>query len=375
MKKKQSTSLIVKAIMLLLALIVMVFVSSLAWFTSADAPASATGLSVNSGKQEDFEIAIGFSNKMTDNEYVMSDFLRSFKLTSVEAKPPTADDTAYALYNVFNDFSAQDLTGDGITLVRPKLVNKNKDIDKVTLGREIGTPNLDYISFDLYIKAPNPCNVFLADETRAYGLAESQDGKLAPYSGSTDFSEDGIVGALRVSFCDYATDDDTYTYSTSEEDVNRTAPNALWIPRSDIRYDDSVGEPVLYTGITDRMSQYASYTTTDIDGSVVNMNTFDHHYFYYYLDSQTNSFDYNLSGYRTFDDAITTTITGLSKENIDICEVSHPITDTNGDTYYYGKMHVNIWIEGCDSEARRDFNAGKFYLDFDLITKDIAVAD
>lgn len=370
--KKHNNSLMIKAVMLLLALIVVVFVASLAWF-SENREATADGLSVSTNETQEFKMAVGFKNKDT-KQYVVSNFTRHFNLRKVEVIEDEQSGVV-AVYDVFKDMDPRDITGDGITLVRPTLKNKNSQIDH-SGGYSVARPNEDYVSFDLYFQSANRSQIFLDDNSSVLGLIEKNGGELVDPNNPTKFSSDAIVGALRVAFTDYSVNDDSSTSDyelvnirgelIKNEDVDdkgnlvvsRTAPNALWVPRSDIRFDDTdPANPVLHSGLEDSMSANASYVS---DGW--NMNTFKHSFFAY---SNGNG------AYKDSDQIITSTITGIKKDRTVICDVIHPGVDKYGNNCYYGKVHVNIWLEGCDSEARRVMNTGKFYIDFEILSRDI----
>ena len=143
MTKKRQSSLIIKAIMLLLALIIMIFVASLAWFAPPDRPVTAEGLSVNTTAGKEFEVAIGFKTSATGYQYIMSPFSKEIRLEDV-----VTDDGTH--YNVLSNFTPIDVTGDGVTLVRPSMKAKNADIDRQSHTYTAVTPNKEYISFDLY---------------------------------------------------------------------------------------------------------------------------------------------------------------------------------------------------------------------------------
>ena len=373
--KRQNTSLIMKAIILLLALIIMVFTGSLAWFSHIRT-VTADGVSVKTKTTQDFKMAVGFKNNQTegkgDDGYVVSEFTKHFELANVEIK----DGNISTFYNVFENRHPVDLTGDGITLVRPVLTSDNSSIETGEPHPEyVGVANEHYIAYDLFFQSSEECQIVLDKKTKVLGLVEQQGGNLV--GDDSTISSDAIVGALRVAFTDYSVDNDgnqnmNYNLINSDDtlrktndldadgkyifDNPRTAPNALWIPRADIRFDDS-DKPILYTGITNEMSEHASYT---VDGE--NMNTF-RHTFYVYDDDQ--------SGYKEYDDRITSTITGLEEENVVICNVTHEGKDSEGNKCYYGKVHVKIWIEGCDSEARRVMNSGQFIIDMELLSKEM----
>ncbi len=387
MTKRQNTSLIIKAIMLLLALIIMIFTGSLAWYYNSRS-VTADGASVTTITSQDFKMAVGFKNRQTagkgDDGYVVSEFTKYFDLTNIEIKDDTTNETTS--YKVLQDVKPIDLTGDGITLVRPTLKDRNSAIDTQNHEHTIGRPNEEYIAFDLFFQSPEMCQIYLDNKTKVLGFIEQQGESLVNDADST-ISPDAIIGALRVAFTDYSVDDYgkqdmnynlVYTDGENEGKVKktndihkdgekigqnkftRTAPNALWIPRADIRYDDT-DTPVLYTEITNEMSEHAAYET---DGR--KMNTFWHTFYAY---------DNGQGGYKEFDDKITGTITGINKDDIVICDVIHEGVDDEGKKCYYGKVHVKIWIEGCDSEARRVMNSGKFIIDMELLSKEYEKAN
>ncbi len=367
--KKNNAKFAIKMSMLLLSLVVMVFVGSLAWFNN-DNTSIADGISVQSqsGKPE-FKIAIGFNTTETNGRYLVSDFSRHFSLKDIAIE----ENGVIKNYNIFKSFKPVDLTGDGVSLYRPTLKNMNKEIDHEGAG-QLGVPNQDYIAFDLFFQSSSKCKIYLDNNTRVLGNVESQGGTLVNPNDPTDFSPDAIVGAMRVSFTDYSIDNnhnilDNYklvnnmdsTLITSEQSFARSAPNALWIPRSDVRFDDTdPNRKVLYTGISNALSANAFYVSDNQE-----MNTFKHTYF---------AFDENRSpvGYQEPDSYITSTITGLNQDDISLCEVIHEGVDPKDGNKkcYYGKVHVKIWIEGCDSEARRAMNSGQFIIDFEILSRD-----
>ncbi len=386
MNKRGYTSYLIKAIMLLLALIVMAIVASLAWLIPGGVAAKASGLSISAESTVDFDVAIGFSTTQTDNKYVVSEFSKKFKLTElpvlIEGKDTEdTNDDVYEHYDVFYDFSPLDVTGDGVTLVRPKLMDKNSVIDPQSTSTSVVDPNQDYISFDMLVRANKECTLYLDSGSQAYGKSETTNnntGSLfttynnvdnassnAIYSScdATDiekpFSADAIVGALRAAFINYP------TYSTEEQEfASGTTPDALWIPRSDIRFfhDEANRKYYLYGNINSSEDPMAEYYLKGVNN--VLMNTYSHYYYSYERDVNNN-----IIGYTRFDDAIT--IHQLNKDDIPICEVNERI---DGDAqYFYGKVHVNIWLEGCDSEARRALRGGEFVINFDIKSGDTAV--
>ncbi len=350
MKSKQSTSLIIKAIMLLLALIVMVFVASLAWFTDASQPNTATGVSVNSSSSKYFDMAVGFESSVNGYKYTMSKYDKNLSLRDII----TADGVHY---DVLHDFSPIDITGDGVTLVRPSMQLKNADIDRNSGTFTTVSPNKEYICFDMYFRCSEPCKVYLDNGSFVKGAIESspRDGKLIQTedTGSNrkaeegNYSKDAVVGAVRVSFVNYN------QFYEGEDHVNlQEEARLLWLPRPDIHLNTpSNGQWSLSTGLTKDNTIVDYYGATDrFIGYPA--DTFTHHYYKYIYDEENRV-------YKGEDRNYENTITDPSHDAI--CDVNYK----NGD-YYFGKTQVNIWIEGCDAEARRTIAGGKFQVNFDL---------
>ncbi|MBR2715554.1 MAG: hypothetical protein IKB73_05050 [Ruminococcus sp.] len=203
MRYKDSTSLIIKAIMLLLALIVMIFVASLAWFTESAKPVDATGVSAKTSSSKYFDMAVGFESSVNGYQYTMSQYSKNLNLRDVIT--PDGEH-----YDALNDFSPVDITGDGVTLVRPSMQLKNVDIDRNSGTFTTVSPNKEYICFDMYFRASEPCQVFLDDGSFVKGAIEDTpgDGNLIQTEKTDDnrkadegdYSKDAVVGAVRISF-------------------------------------------------------------------------------------------------------------------------------------------------------------------------------
>lgn len=343
MKSKQNTSLMIKAIMLLLALIIMVFVASLAWFTETATPVEATGVSVKTSASKYFDMAVGFESSVNGYQYTISQYSKNLNLRDVI----TADGKHY---DALHDFSPIDITGDGVTLVRPSMQPKNVDIDRNSGTFTTVSPNKEYICFDMYFRASEPCQVFLDEGSFVKGAIEDTPGDgnlvdtelLANDDGRKakegNFSKDAVVGAVRVSFVNY----DVFYEGEDLENLQNEA-RLLWLPRPDIHLNTPNNEIwSLSTGLT------KDNVIDDSFGS----STFTHQYYTYIYDEAQER-------YFGEDRIYENTVTDPSKDAI--CSVNYK----NGD-YYYGKTQVNIWIEGCDAEARRAIAGGKFQVNFDL---------
>ena len=353
MKSRQNTSLIIKAIMLLLSLIIMVFGASLAWYTQTDKPVNADGLSIQASGAEYFEMAVGFESSVNGYQYTMSQYSKNMNLRDII----TVDDVHY---DVLHDFSPVDITGDGVTLVRPAMQLKNVDIDRNSSTFTTVSPNKEYICFDMYFKAEDPCRVYLDSGSFVKGAIEVTpgDGNLIQTedtgdnrkAAEGDFSKDAVVGAVRVSFVNY----DEFVEG-EDSDSRKNVARLLWLPRPDIHLNSTPNATtekwtlstdltpdntvVDYFGSTDRFIGYPA-------------DTFTHHYYTYVYDTDKGAY---IGEDRNYEN----TITDPSRDAI--CDVTY---ESNG--YYYGKTQVNIWVEGCDAEARRAIAGGQFQVNFDL---------
>ena len=357
--KKQNTSLIIKAVMLLLALIVMVFVASLAWFAPPDRPVDAEGLSVSTQASKEFDIAIGFKNSATDYQYVMTGYDNDFNLKSV-----TTNDGKAGI-NVLQDFSPIDVTGDGATLVRPTMQSKNKDIDRTNNSFTTVIPNKEYISYDLYFRADKECKVILDSDSFVKGAIEEavRDGNLVQNAKTENnrkadegnYSKDAIVGAVRVAFVNYT------SFLEGEDTKSRNnSPSLLWLPRPDIHLcakkpesDKDIEDSwTLATHVQPGDPEHYTYYPSHSDkGNWLYYDTYTHHYYSYALAE-----DSHIIGDINYENTVT------SPDGNFVCDVNIQGEDNK----FYGKTQVNIWIEGCDAEARRTMAGGMFSVNLDL---------
>lgn len=349
--RKQNSSFIIKAIVLLLSMIIMVFVATLAWFAPPDLPVHATGVSVKTSAGKTFDMAVGFQASANDYKYTFSKYDKNLNLRDII----TYDNVHY---DVLSDFSPIDITGDGVTLVRPSMANKNKDIDRNSNTFTLVTENKEYISFDLYFRANEPCKVALDERAFAKGIVETEpgDGSLITSTerkaDEGNFSKDCVVGAVRVSFVNYN------RFYEGEDKANLlNEAEFVWLPRPDIHLNStdnySTNPWTLSTGLTPDNTIVDYYGASDrFIGSPA--DTFTHHFYTYQYDESMQKYvgeDRNYDRSKTVTDPVGKVI----------CDVNY-----NNGGFYYGKTRVNIWIEGCDAEARRAISGGQFQVNFDF---------
>lgn len=428
--KQSGHSLMAKGIMVLLSLLIMVFIFTYSWFLPPDAPVTANGISVSTSADADFQMAIGFSTPAT-NGYVISQFYDNGKIDFERVVIPETviftdhGGTAVFAYtnpvhgtvNLLADFKPIDVTGDGVTLARPMMEYKNQSIDyaATSLDHTI-EPNKQYISFDLYVRsASDDYSISLKDGSYVVGVCEAYNTEdlkvlateIASSSPSVSkanegavisesvktysklkgsevtrkssygyFSEDTVVGAVRMSFTQYNTTDVTdlaaffnLLKNTALENSSLvashldSAKSLLWIPRPDIYLQANSTNTgwVLHTAAD---ADWNSATVTDTDpkdfavSGTYKYEAGIHHYYAYPTAAKVD--ESYAARYAT-----KTAITDISAaDNTVIIHSISAAEDLEGNVY--GVCRVNLWIEGTDAEARRAVDGGAFFFGFDL---------
>ena len=347
----------------------------------------------------------------------------------------------YHSFNLFEEFNPVDLTGNGATLVRPFMEFKNTGI-KTSEYRVMHNydqlkaeyQNKYYISFDLYVRSNvndykisvvNGSYVISAAET--YWDVDEYDDRVILEGDALDdavlnktyhsrinasnidatllntapiarrstygaFSEDSVVGAIRVGVTKYSLgegediDDVTTSQFFDGNDTHIDSdPALLWIPRSDI-YLQNVYDPIYNNDDPPTVTGYAESATGwvlyDKNDGVWDDATFNPAYVdnvstgksYKEAASEHTYYDWaKMAKYQEDNDAelpvaqryttVDYAVTDLSAPGSQKV-VIEPIYEAGG--FYYGKCHINLWIEGCDAEARRAIDGGKFFFGFML---------
>ena len=358
-------SLMAKGIMVLLALIVLIFAITFSWFTSRTS-LTADGISLTAETSGDFEYAIGFYNNGTGGSYAVTQFTSDPAALDLKALTASVDGgTTYGTYDLLHDYQPIDITGDGVTLIRPSMMHSNTDINKSSDDFSYAVPNQQYINFDLYFRSDTQgIPVYLADGSFAKAACENAVGSGAltdstkasanGYNKSDygDFSKDAIVGATRIAITPYNYSSkptnlyggsDAYQAITDSSMLDG-AHGFIWLPRPDIH----VNSTDTLTGWTLSTADYpAAYKDTDAQHT------------YYDIFEQGSQ-----KQIATYSNTITPTVLAQSNQlmaNIDSNSFEY------GD-YYYTKVNVRIWVEGTDLEARRAFSGGRFEVNFKLST-------
>ncbi|MEE3492254.1 hypothetical protein [Ruminococcus sp.] len=428
-QKQNRHSLMAKGIMVLLSLLVLVFIFTMAWFLSQDHPATANGLSLKTESGAEVDVAVGFSTPATGSDYMVSGFTddnnptinferivvpRSISLGNTTINNSIAAGKQFDTYNLLEDFVPIDLTGNGVELYRPEMESKNKKInyskDQLSINPNEVVANKQYISFDLYTRSTQQ-NYRVSLDTGSYvvgavevndqlGLADLAErvsaGTITPsvsdinpsdligsnvkrLSKYGSFSEDSVVGAVRAGFTQYTVPNNTSlaNFFNQGNGVSLSldpAKSRLWIPRSDIylqanvlngeelstgwnlyKYNDSVWTTTTPT-IPDTVLSNA--LTTGRTGTYTYEQAAKEHWYY---DRTKITSTPASTRYTQVSNPIITPGTG-SNDTV-IINANSSMFDG---TYYYGKCRVNLWIEGCDAEARRAIDGGAFFFGFTL---------
>ena len=436
--KTSRHSLMAKGILVLLSLLILIFVFTYSWYIPPDYPATASGLSLSTSVDADFQMAIGFSTPETGN-YVISKFYDNGKIDfeRVEINPTVTltkpnslnyvydnhvSETTYV--SLLRDFQPVDLTGDGVTLVRPSMELKNRAImyraDSVSHDLKA---NEQYISFDLYVRSTAPtfkitlesgsyvvgvCEASnedltqlateLANDPNYLTVSKSNEGAAIVSSAKTysalkggsvkrksdygNFSEDSVVGAVRISFTQYLTtgmtDLGTFFDTVSGKALNNVSyalsgldnsKTKLWIPRTDIYLQENTSDIHGWVLHTAADADWSTTTVTDTDSGDFDVSSLTYaeaaRLHYYYDESKITVAAVNDSYAGRYTQVTTNLLTDL--ETAEDTTIINGVTAAKDyDNYTYGVCRVNLWVDGTDAEARRAIDGGAFFFGFDL---------
>lgn len=225
-----------------------------------------------------------------------------------------------------------EVTGDGETFRIPQLTQKNNYAEVNADGTWFtAKPNEDYLEFTVHMRSKDKLNVYLSSASFASPIASVITGasceNSSSYSTGADaFSKDLIVGALRVSF---------------ENSANN---RYIWIPKPQYHLNNKVGSSS-YSMDTNAAEASYSDGTGALGEDFYWNNPYKH---YYYNDTDNTTTDYS------------NTLTSLTQDETDSTLLASLNTQV-GD-YYTDTVTFRIWVEGCDTEARRALMDGRFNL-------------
>lgn len=351
---RKTGRMIAKNLIILLVLVAIVFVSMWSWFAS-NPSATAEGLTVKCSADEGIEVAVVAADAAAP---ASADYKSNFLLTRSDSEPATQATTPdgkslTGSANLLDNLALTEITSDGITFVRPNLKQTNGIANPVIYTDEqagtkdkwnAATPQVHYLSFDLYMRSQKPVNVYLDSGSKfvpksAY-LTGSRATNVSSYCTETNiYSCDCIVGAAR--------------FSVVDKSLSTPQRKLLWIPHPELYLETVTNE----LGNTFVMHNDLTYATQN--GSTAHS---------YYQVTKDGSQYVPAKDTPTTDTAGVTASVKSGSDYVlgkDVLLASIAGTaDSEG--YYYSHVTCNMWIEGEDPEAKLALVGGEFTLDFKL---------
>lgn len=243
--------------------------------------------------------------------------------------------------NVLSTMKFIEVTGDGSTFKIPTLIQYDgyalPDTATATVWKD-AVANQDYLSFTVHMRSKDPLNIYVSSSSYAEPASDVITGDTCGNKSTAGaFSKDCIVGAVRVS---------AFTGATAESSNLKF----VWIPRPDLHLENNPGEATF----TMETGQTAG-SNPATDKSFKWNDSFVHTY--YTVSGNTKT----LSSLQD-DNAALTQLPDSETSTSDKTLVATLSGTTDANGYYTGTATFNVWIEGCDTEARRALANGKFNL-------------
>ena len=320
--RRKTWRMIAKNLIVLAALAVAAVIGVMSWFTQ-NTTATADGISVECIVPDGLEVAIV-------NPSLTSEELGTYLSSDANWHEGTIQLTKEN-YPFISDLFLCEVTGNGISFMSPVLSQTNGIAyvdEESSIGNwTVATPNIDYLSFDLYFRSENEHSVELLSSSSilpASTLSASQSAGM--------YSANAVVGAVRMSVVNPS--------STRE---------LLWIPAPSIYYDSKTD--TLITGIQSNNTDHGTVLIND--DYTFSDGTYVHGY-------------YNTSGTRQTISSGTDFFANYNNGNYSLGNDVEISTLTQQGDYYINHVRCNIWIEGEDAEARLAMVGGKFTAELSL---------
>lgn len=241
--------------------------------------------------------------------------------------------------NVLDSMKFVEVTGEGTNFQIPQLTQKENYAEVNTSGVwKTATANKDYLQFTVYMRSKDKLNVYLGSGSQATPassvLTGANCGNPSSYtSGDNAFSKDCIVGALRVAVKD-STD----------------AQKFIWITNPNFHLDNKIGSSDYSMDTKATSTSYSAGT-----GAVGNYFVWNNPYEHYY---------HTTSGLVEYSGILLTEIPDTQSEipTATTTQIAQLTGEPDANGYYTSQATFTVWIEGCDTEARRALVDGKFDL-------------
>ena len=313
---KKQVNAVLKLLMLFVATLSVLVVGAWSWFNSAS-DADSDDIKMTISTIEALEVSVSNS---------------SFS-THIDLSRDT---------EILDNLKMRDVTGFDSGFLVPKF-NSDIGISEPNLSAswDSAVANEDYLSFELVFRTKKQSDIYIASGTKVSTYCENQG---APLDGADalnkssygDFSRDAIVGALRMNVFDSA----GYKF--------------LWIPRPDIYLEASADHQRydLHTNLAlneQRTRKTIIHTCygTNLNKALRDCGESEN------VIASASAFTAN-----AYDEASGSNITKIATTFI-----------KDGDYYYSQPVIINIWLEGCDTEALRALSGGKYEIALNFIAK------
>lgn len=296
--RRRTWRMLAKNLIVLVALAVAAAVGVRSWFVNST-KAHASNANVTVKCPNSLEVAIVAPGETPDDD------------SWVEGSEINLNATNYPF---ISNLTISEVTSDGVNFVKPLLIQSGASVSPDTSPASEwanGTANIEYLSFDVYMRSVAHIDVKLAESTTISPIS-------AQLITSNGVSRDCAIGAVRFS-----------VVAPGEDEAS-----LLWIPAPNVYYDSANDD------VTDDNTSGSSYTHKYYSVGEVQQNGDTEKNLNIYSGTVTNNdCDYTLGQ--------DITLSTLSK-------------DSEEDLYYTGCVRFNLWIEGEDEEARLKFVGGQF---------------
>ncbi len=365
---RKTRRMIAKNLIVLAVLAVATVVGVRSWFTSGNPSADATGINVQAIVPETLEIAV-VDPKLEGND--LKNYLANDDnwFTNVDEVSLTGSQ-----FDFLKDLRISQVTGDGKTFITPPLLQDSGNIAVAAEGAEWtlahiqADQNVDYISFDLYMRSKSPGTKIYLSQSKTYFGPVDPDEEFNTNAQTGLPSHNSVIGAARLSVIG-----------------SDNSQKLLWIPAPHLYYAyDEVwfnrGGGTQYPGLNSTANTYGLAKARN--GSVLTYKydsqfngTYNHTYWTYTQSGNTITPVHQSIAYNADDEAAG--VTANTEENytlprsIQIAAIStQPLSSMtqNPDhaAYKYSYVHFNLWMEGEDPEARAAQVGGEFTVALNL---------
>lgn len=365
--RRKTWRMIAKNLIVLVALAVAAFIGVRSWFVQ-NTTAIADGIYAKTKVNDKLEFYImppsdsdqyaDINRRIADNQTWNVDHPNESPRRTEWHRGELTFDFSDQEFKFMDGLFMSEVTGNGTSFKIPKLLQYDQvayiDTDQVF---DDAVANDNYMSFDLYFRSQNNYSIALLHDSTIEPANKSSISGQHDYSGDADEAnmKAAVIGAVRMSVLNCEANNE---------------PELLWIPAPNVWYDGITDH--LYTGLTAGGSgNYgfsgkgsAYYNGT---GLVLSNEGTTAHAFYSANNAARSVWNVNDNPTHNVRASTAGNYQLGSSVNDDITVVTLPHDGGNG--YHYGRIRINLWIEGEDAEARLRFVSGKFNmsLNFDII--------